>query len=571
MGPPLKSFSIWVVILVFLHTSLALKADPVPAQRRAELQQRDPAPQRELPSTAQGSRRPAVGTKDAPVDGADGKPHAGPFVESTGDSGTKTKVKEEKEKPSPEDGVMNDPHRPPPKQGTTGTEGGVSEKSREREKHEEQTGRRKVQRPESPKEPGSTSLKDSAQSDAREGNSKKESISESGTGSERKKVEKIKDVPVPGLEVSTVSAIHCLIHRYLQPETKKPEDLPPRPHDIPPPEPPSKQKSTSKNTYADLKSSTKPPATTTADEDTDSDTELPEGVHDLIRWDSLFGSFSSIAATEIGDKTFIVAALMAMRHPRLQVFTAAFAALALMTVLSGVTGHAVGALISKRWAALVAALLFLAFGLKSLKEGLDMAPDAGVGDEMREVQAELEEKEGRLASGAAALGHRKISSISPDVLESGRAQHRERSRGRMTAALKRNPSVSSSQEGSPSHAHAAGPGRSPLASAAGGIRNLLALLLSPAWVETFSMTFVGELGDRSQIATVAMAAGQEYFWIMVGATLGHFVCTAGAVLGGSVLAGRVSMRKGMFVLGFFILVYSLLQRRAVLLTFLAIA
>lgn len=58
------------------------------------------------------------------------------------------------------------------------------------------------------------------------------------------------------------------------------------------------------------------------------------------------------------------------------------------------------------------------------------------------------------------------------------------------------------------------------------------------------MTFVGELGDRSQIATVAMAAGQEYYWVMVGACLGHFICTAIAVLGGSVLAGRVSMRKG---------------------------
>ena len=58
------------------------------------------------------------------------------------------------------------------------------------------------------------------------------------------------------------------------------------------------------------------------------------------------------------------------------------------------------------------------------------------------------------------------------------------------------------------------------------------------------MTFVGELGDRSQIATVAMAAGQEYYWVMVGASMGHFVCTAIAVVGGSVLAGRVSLRKG---------------------------
>lgn len=273
-----------------------------------------------------------------------------------------------------------------------------------------------------------------------------------------------------------------------------------------------------------------------SDEDSDDDDDdffdYEGGEHDFVRWDSLAGSFSSIAATEIGDKTFIVAALMAMRHPRMQVFTAAFSALFIMTILSGITGHAVGALISKKWAAVVAALLFLVFGAKSLKEGLEMNPHQGVHEEIREVEAELEEKE---VSMAHANGHRRVSSLSPDVLEAGRMS-RSRSRSRL-AAMKRSPSTSRTPSPASTGATVAG--------AVGGIKNLLTLVLSPAWVETFGMTFVGELGDRSQIATVAMAAGQEYFWIMVGASLGHFVCTAGAVLGGSVLAGRVSMRKGM--------------------------
>lgn len=259
-----------------------------------------------------------------------------------------------------------------------------------------------------------------------------------------------------------------------------------------------------------------------------------EGAHDLIKWDSLAGSFSSIAATEIGDKTFIVAALMAMRHARLQVFSAAFTALFIMTVLSAFTGHAVGSLISKRWAAIVAALLFLGFGAKSLKEGYDMRPDQGVSEEIREVQAELEEKEVDIAR---AQGKRRTTTISPYALEAGRLNgaRRSRSQSRLPAP-RRSPSSSSSR--SPSRS------RLTVASTLASIKNLFSLLLSPAWVETFSMTFIGELGDRSQIATVAMAAGQEYFWVMVGATLGHFVCTAVAVIGGSVLAGRVSMRKG---------------------------
>lgn len=274
------------------------------------------------------------------------------------------------------------------------------------------------------------------------------------------------------------------------------------------------------------------------DEDEDDDDDQ-DGKHDLIPWDSLVGSFSSIAATEIGDKTFIVAALMAMRHSRLQVFSAAFSALFVMTILSGIAGHAMGAIISKKWAALVAALLFLVFGAKAIREGLEMSPDQGCNDEIREVEAELEEKEVEMAH--QANGHRRASSISPYALEAGRAAGRtSRSRSRLT------PHRSPSSSRSPS------PNKPTIKSAISGVKNLLSLLLSPAWVETFSMTFVGELGDRSQIATVAMAAGQEYYWVMVGASMGHFVCTAVAVLGGSVLAGRVSLRKGMSFLSYLV-------------------
>jgi len=56
------------------------------------------------------------------------------------------------------------------------------------------------------------------------------------------------------------------------------------------------------------------------------------------------------------------------------------------------------------------------------------------------------------------------------------------------------------------------------------------------------MTFLGEWGDRSQIATIAMAAGQDYWWVTGGAVFGHGLCTAAAVIGGRAVAGRVSLR-----------------------------
>lgn len=46
-------------------------------------------------------------------------------------------------------------------------------------------------------------------------------------------------------------------------------------------------------------------------------------------------SLSVIVVSELGDKTFFIAAIMAMRHPRLIVFLGAISALALMTALSG--------------------------------------------------------------------------------------------------------------------------------------------------------------------------------------------------------------------------------------------
>lgn len=91
----------------------------------------------------------ARGTLDAPVDGKDGKPHAGPWVETNADRDRKkakemdgtvkvTKLDTQTMNrlgsgvslPDSNDGVMDDPNRLGPKDGTRGTEGGVSEKSK---------------------------------------------------------------------------------------------------------------------------------------------------------------------------------------------------------------------------------------------------------------------------------------------------------------------------------------------------------------------------------------------------------------------------------------------------------
>lgn len=236
--------------------------------------------------------------------------------------------------------------------------------------------------------------------------------------------------------------------------------------------------------------------------------------------------------SEIGDKTFLVAALMAMRHDRMVVFSAAYGALVAMTVLSALLGHAVPSLISPHVTNYLAAGLFLVFGVRMLIEARGISPDEGVSEEMKEVEMELEEKEHEAARRA---GRR--SSVSPYVLESGRAPRKHRSSGgpgRLPSPPS-SPSSAGSRDVSPSRG-------SSLKSAIDGFTNLLSLLLSPAWVQTFVMTFLGEWGDRSQIATIAMAAGQDYWWVTAGALGGHAICTGVAVLGGKAIAGKVSLR-----------------------------
>ena len=107
--------------------------------------------------------------KDAPIDGKDGRPHTGPFVETSAERDRK-KAKEKgvgKKLPSSEkplsnpipdgtpdtnDGVMDDPYRKGPLEGTRGTEGGISEKTREKGGQLASIGSDEGKKPDPPKE-----------------------------------------------------------------------------------------------------------------------------------------------------------------------------------------------------------------------------------------------------------------------------------------------------------------------------------------------------------------------------------------------------------------------------------
>lgn len=206
--------------------------------------------------------------------------------------------------------------------------------------------------------------------------------------------------------------------------------------------------------------------------------QVPGSAEDAIP--ALFNSFMMIIFSEIGDKTFLIAAILAMRHPRLTVFAGAFGALLVMSALSAGMGHILPTLIPKRWTQVAAAGLFLVFGAKMVLEARAMkSGNAKIQEEMREAEEEIEgDDAGYDGTGAVAANGEAIPL--EEIEEGGGRTHaRTLSKSAQVAAAK-------------------GWGE--------GARNFCSFFLGPVFVQAFILTFLGEWGDRSQIATIALGA-----------------------------------------------------------------
>lgn len=67
-------------------------------------------------------------------------------------------------------------------------------------------------------------------------------------------------------------------------------------------------------------------------------------------------------------------------------------------------------------------------------------------------------------------------------------------------------------------------------------------VLDPVFLEALILTFLAEWGDRSQLATIALATHYNAIGVTIGGILGHCICTMGAVTGGKMLAMKISPR-----------------------------
>lgn len=219
----------------------------------------------------------------------------------------------------------------------------------------------------------------------------------------------------------------------------------------------------------------------------------PSSVLAAIAKSGFTAAFTLIFVSEIGDKTFFIAALLAMQYEKGLVLLGSMGALALMSILSVVIGRIFQSVPAQFQTTLpigeyAAVTLLMFFGLKSIKDAWDLpSKDVKNGDNSSPELDELAEAE---------------------ELVKEKASQR--------------------------------------------LSNPLEIL----W-KSFSLVFFAEWGDRSMLATIALAAAQSPWGVASGAIAGHLLATCIAIVGGSLLANYISEKLVGYLGGGLFLIFAI--------------
>jgi putative Ca2+/H+ antiporter (TMEM165/GDT1 family) len=246
---------------------------------------------------------------------------------------------------------------------------------------------------------------------------------------------------------------------------------------------------------------------------TETATGVPEGTSPQGKgtlFSAFTKSFSSIVVSELGDKTFFIAAIMAMRYNRIAVVCGALFALFLMTGLSTAFGYIVPTILPASVTHILITILFFFFGGKLLYDAY--SDDGEESNEQAEVEIELNQMHSKLMKNAGGASHHdaEIEYISND-----KEDHKVARGDLESEDFKKGGNCASHIE---------------------------QVASKMVFWQALTLTFLGEWGDRSQIATIALAAETNATFVFIGAFLGHCVCTSLAVIGGKFLAKKISER-----------------------------
>jgi putative Ca2+/H+ antiporter (TMEM165/GDT1 family) len=223
-------------------------------------------------------------------------------------------------------------------------------------------------------------------------------------------------------------------------------------------------------------------------------------------------SFSSIVVSELGDKTFFIAAIMSMRYNRVAVLAGALGALFLMTALSTAFGYVVPKLIPASVTHILITVLFFFFGGKLLYDAY--TDDGEPNEEANEVEIELNQMHSKLMKSKEKGDAHQEPQIEYTSEDDGLQNRKKDPEASNSPALKGNNCATKFE----------------------------AVASKMVFWQALTMTFLGEWGDRSQISTIALAAESNAWFVFIGGFLGHVLCTSLAVVGGKYLAEKISER-----------------------------
>lgn len=222
-------------------------------------------------------------------------------------------------------------------------------------------------------------------------------------------------------------------------------------------------------------------------------------------------TFSVMLVSELGDNTFLIAAIMAMKYPRMVVFLGAMSALVLMTFVSILCGWAVST-VPKIYLYYCSLVVMWTFGVKMIVDGFRL-PDREKPLPKDYTKVPVDRSETPVDEDEAIITSEDLKLID-------------------------DPEVGCCHNDTDSSPHAS------------------VATFSRIFAEAFTLTFVGEWGDRSQFATMVLTWNDNKFGIMLGSFLCHCITTGLAVICGRLVARKISVRIVSLVGGVVFILFS---------------
>eukprot|EP00184_Porphyridium_aerugineum_P005032 CAMPEP_0184694264 /NCGR_PEP_ID=MMETSP0313-20130426/2282_1 /TAXON_ID=2792 /ORGANISM="Porphyridium aerugineum, Strain SAG 1380-2" /LENGTH=309 /DNA_ID=CAMNT_0027152529 /DNA_START=288 /DNA_END=1217 /DNA_ORIENTATION=+ len=217
-------------------------------------------------------------------------------------------------------------------------------------------------------------------------------------------------------------------------------------------------------------------------------------VSEIDRFTSgLTSSFLLVFASEIGDKTFFISALLCLKYSKRLVLAGTMGALSLMTIISVLIGQIFHALPASLNTTIpiddyAAVALLVWFGIDNIRSALAMSDEDSEKGDAEEAIATAEESKSKPAWLQGIMKSQSVRVV----------------------------------------------------------------------VETFSLIFVAEWGDKSMLTTIALAAAKNPFGVVLGGISGHLVASIIAVLGGSILSKYITEKNARLLGGVLFLVFAAL-------------